>query len=1412
MEVIGVVAAIPELLKLVKRLGTAAGHLSNKNGIAKAAYGLRTQLELLSEVLQGVQQQESGKRDSDRLRPILDDMRKELEGLNLLVDRVEDAKNKGPNFFRRAQLVLTGFDSQLKARSQRIDRFTNLLQVYLAESAAQTRLETQLRKLLKPSMNTSHFIPQKLDGTLEWIWTHDTFRRWMGSAATPDAGGSISAGRAAEGLSDAHMRVLVLHGVNGCGKSVLAASVADKLRSRGVVTVMFSFWAGSSHDTRSDVMFKTIMWQLLEQSPKGQHTKFASHLVNNKAELGNVDAVITETGRLGVELGREIYVILDGIDESSDDWNNPRDGPLGGISKLLKSVPLLRVLLAGRQASLRMARRRWPLHLELTPELVRDDMNKLIQHELDNCPDIRDNDMKGCIQRELESRSTVMFLWVRLVFKELRLCFSEAEVHATLKRLPDQLNQEYHRLFILLSKRLHGRQTDPSVGMQRAKAILGLIIGAARPLTLTELQLAYAHSLGPDTTGSYHGGMISKEGIIDACGDIIALRGESVSLGHTSLREFLIRRVDEPNAGDAATADYFRLDAQSCQEVMALTCLRYLQSITWRIPGKERYPARELESRFPLLCYAISHMASHFLNSNISIHQMQDYARSLLQSKGEFDWLEFAVSMENDPKHYETLPANFWDETIQFGVSLDTFRPFASERDGSDPATREVHSTDTASSAAAGQMIRQGFLPTTTGSRSEIDTGLIRQLFLTDKSSGDSHLGLMLNSVQTCISRFQMLPNPVDIATQALEQTWRGMSFVALMALAESVKLTRPEQALKLTLLALEKVRDKGGLREAWAQAMAGNLQPEATLAAAHYEKSHKIVESLPPNPLFDCWSLNAATCWTTRLLAAYQIPEAKQAGVVVERLLATSEKGYSRRELHGQSTLRKHIYTTLENHSLFVKNRLARAVSAGYWFAERCVYENVERLLAPFAQDPQLLRLLDDTDAGTALHSLGTSAFLSGKPDRSTDFYRKERELLLSRAMGADAADQTIRDEVNSVTLCLARSLIAAGKSYLAEQEVRSVTSFSYLKDYWVQDGLELHITIYINLVHLIGQCSTSSKATVAGFLLGNMTHIEQAYIEEGSPKHDAWRFVSCRLLSHGMFDEAERYIRRILTNTNLPGHHVGSVGEARMREALAFSVRCQDPHPKRRDPYDDYLALLDYDSGTGRVVEEGEEEDDEEEDPWRVLRRQIGLGMHCATTGRGREAARVFSAVAEGYESIKCGADCIGELAGRFFRARAAAQETNIFDAILQLSMMVDQVEDRQYEENCCELCVEGYQADILLVSGYFHLAAIFDKRGMDPAAGDKFRDHAVARIKDSFSSLLDTSYIPSSASENGVGLFTTRWVRSCVSYVERRKAGEIAATVQAEEFPFETFLLPDTGGGSSRCFLPRCVNCAE
>ena len=88
---------------------------------------------------------------------------------------------------------------------------------------------------------------------------------------------------------------------------------------------------------------------------------------------------------------------------------------------------------------------------------------------------------------------------------------------------------------------------------------------------------------------------------------------------------------------------------------------------------------------------------------------------------------------------------------------------------------------------------------------------LLHDLFLRKKWPNDHRLAVIFGPIQTCISKVDALLNPLDIAAQAL----RWMSFLPLVAVASGLQRTRPEQASRLGLLALEKVRGKGDLREA---------------------------------------------------------------------------------------------------------------------------------------------------------------------------------------------------------------------------------------------------------------------------------------------------------------------------------------------------------------------------------------------------------------------------------------------------------------------------------------------------------------------------------------------------------------------------------------------------------------------
>jgi Mg-chelatase subunit ChlI len=115
-------------------------------------------------------------------------------------------------------------------------------------------------------------------------------------------------------------RILCIYGIKGCGKSVLAKSIAERLNDRGEITLHFSFWAGSEAQRKLLDLLRTILWQLLNHLPDVKVQQLSTPLVtepclNEQNVLGGIHKAL----RL---VNSDTYCIIDGIDESTDNWTS----------------------------------------------------------------------------------------------------------------------------------------------------------------------------------------------------------------------------------------------------------------------------------------------------------------------------------------------------------------------------------------------------------------------------------------------------------------------------------------------------------------------------------------------------------------------------------------------------------------------------------------------------------------------------------------------------------------------------------------------------------------------------------------------------------------------------------------------------------------------------------------------------------------------------------------------------------------------------------------------------------------------------------------------------------------------------------------------------------------------------------
>ncbi|RSL92270.1 hypothetical protein CDV31_015226 [Fusarium ambrosium] len=502
MEVVGVVAAIPGLIEIVQGLTTAA------------------ELSSIKDKLQ------SSKITKDPVR-----------------------------FFQKAIFLTTSIEKTLKESLTRLTQAKTSLTLILAHNhdrqarelleVSYSDLRLKLRALLRPSNHS--FIPRKVDQTCEWVWSHAVFIPWVSKSPS---------------LATNHLdRILCLYGIKGCGKSVLVKSIAERLKDGGEVALHFSFWAGSETQRKLLDLLRTILWQLLSHLPDVQVQQLSTPLVTEPSlNEHNVLDVIHKALRL---IQSDIYCIIDGIDESTDNWTSRRDRCLQAVFALVEQHPKIHLLVSGRESTMRTLLKESPPIIEVTESLIQHDMRRFISVELQDALTIQNAEVEELVRTTLEAKSQIMFLWATLVFKELRRCYSIPEIKKTLSQVPRDLDREYCRLFQHLMDRTGGTLTKPSVSMKRAHRILSTILACAEPLTAQEL--CYAYAAQENMSGNIEDDLIAVEGITECCGDFLRVTEGRYHLVHTSAADFLTRSAEEWQDEDSGI-EYFRVDPGDAQE------------------------------------------------------------------------------------------------------------------------------------------------------------------------------------------------------------------------------------------------------------------------------------------------------------------------------------------------------------------------------------------------------------------------------------------------------------------------------------------------------------------------------------------------------------------------------------------------------------------------------------------------------------------------------------------------------------------------------------------------------------------------------------------------------------------------------------------------------------------------------
>ena len=474
----------------------------------------------------------------------------------------------------------------------------------------------------------NHRVREKLSGTCDWIWSHPTFLEWSDISADPPAVD----------------RLLCISGTHGCGKSVLASSIVQSLKSRGDCVIFFSFSGTNTSRQTLDGLVRSLLWQLLQESAVDENFHSMRSLMSHGQPL--TSELWTIFNRVAISMPELLYLVIDGVDECKE----PAEVLFGQVVDLLKTHKGVRAILLGRPHVLGpIVQTKYTI--EISPSLIQPDIDAFINAEIRKSTNLQSSGIRDLAFKTLQDGSHGMFLWVKLMTKDLSKSSSKAEVIERLHNLPHGLQKAYCHILSQLVEELD------SIDLKLARRILVFVLGARRPLRVEELQYVLALASRSDTRSSHECSLrdyISNledliEKILRVCGSLIYITNGVIWLVHLSAKEFLTGLKNNWPCEDDRKIMCLQIDPDELHQSFSSVCLDYLGIGGYGFPLQNSDESSKLWGDHPLLEYASKNAIYHFNRAGTPPVILIDKAHHFLKSDAFLSWAEyFAMHLLED--------------------------------------------------------------------------------------------------------------------------------------------------------------------------------------------------------------------------------------------------------------------------------------------------------------------------------------------------------------------------------------------------------------------------------------------------------------------------------------------------------------------------------------------------------------------------------------------------------------------------------------------------------------------------------------------------------------------------------------------------------------------------------------------
>ncbi|KUM55675.1 hypothetical protein ACN42_g11571, partial [Penicillium freii] len=418
-----------------------------------------------------------------------------------------------------------------------------------------------------PSSNASHARTLRHEGTGAWLLESPVFQEWHSGSR----------------------RQLWLHGLAGCGKSVLSTTVLDHLANRNDDLILSFFFDFNDVAKQTlEGMLRSLAFQLYRRGvDSANHLDALFQAHRNGSDQPTTKMLWSVVFKMLVAQ-RKVSIVLDALDESKT-----RDAVLGWIKDMVSRPELVHVqlLLTGRPES-EFLRDIPPLigkqnSLALDKQAINSDIRSWVIAQLSQRRDFTEKPLSQNLLEEIRKKvgdgADGMFRWAFCQLDSLARCRHEAAMEEALESLPLNLNETYERIF----------ESIPSELRIDAIRLLQFLVHSKRPLTLAEVKEVIATQIEDESRGfDIKRRLFCETDILAYCPSLVTViynNDKELHLAHFSVEEYLLRH------------DQFQITTASIS--ITRTCLIYLTDIN----GSER----EMRRYFPMARYAAEHWPYH---------------------------------------------------------------------------------------------------------------------------------------------------------------------------------------------------------------------------------------------------------------------------------------------------------------------------------------------------------------------------------------------------------------------------------------------------------------------------------------------------------------------------------------------------------------------------------------------------------------------------------------------------------------------------------------------------------------------------------------------------------------------------------------------------------------------------------